>query len=211
MQLHTVSSIDEQDFIGRDSEMQELAKYLMNSDGSPSSKVAILSGLGGIGKTQLALQFAQRREHAFSSLILLDAASKNSLQQGFVMLARRISEISGHVDPTTRGEGEKEAILRARLWLSEACNSGWLLIMDNYDDPSVPGFSSTTGYDIREFYPQRLQGSIIITSRSKIHGLGKVVHLQKMRTIEESVDILLRRSGREQVGKREYHWIRKFK
>ena len=56
-------------FVQRDAEMQKLEKFLIeDTAASDRRKVVILHGLGGIGKTQLAVEFARKYHNVFSSV-----------------------------------------------------------------------------------------------------------------------------------------------
>lgn len=168
-----------------------------SSEFSTAQRIVVISGLGGIGKTQLILYFTQLYERKFTSIIWLDASSESSLRQSLVRVAWRIAELSG-LDRRNLDKTEGEWIMQARLWLSNPSSVGWLLLMDNYDDPSdVGGFVSESGYDIQQYFPQRLQGSILITSRANIEVLGAVIRPSKLLDINERVQILYQRSGRE--------------
>ena len=91
---------------------------------------------------------------------------------------------------------EERMVRRAREWLSQRDNGGWLLVYDNYDDPRLPGIQSSTGYDIRDFFPHRAQGSILITTRSPRITFAKQLRLQKLDNVDQSLAILATRSGR---------------
>lgn len=87
-----------------------------------------------------------------------------------------------------------------RRWLSEPENDQWLLIFDNYDDPGLPGMDSSTGYDVRAYFPHRAQGSILITTRSPQLLFAKQLPLKKLEDLEQSLAILAYRSGRKVEG-----------
>ena len=75
-------------------------------------------------------------------------------------------------------------------------------MFDNYDDPRLPGIRSSTGYDIRTFFPYATQGSILITTRSSRIIFTKLVRLNKFDDLNLSLAVLTRRSGRRaHVGK----------
>jgi hypothetical protein len=61
---------------------------------------------------------------------------------------------------------EDRIVQQMRQWFSRLDNDGWLVVYDNYDDPLVPGIASTTSYNIRDYFPYREHGSILITTRS---------------------------------------------
>ena len=63
-------------------------------------QVVVLHGLGGIGKTQLAAEFARRHQAAFTSVFWLDGNSEDSLKQSITDCAGRIPE--GQIPETSR-------------------------------------------------------------------------------------------------------------
>lgn len=163
-----------------------------------------ISGLGGMGKTQLSLHFARQHHQRYSAVIWLNASSEVTLKAAYVSLAQRIrrhnrqhevgqSEVIEQVN-------EEQAIQLVRQWLSQAENKTWLLIFDNYDDPRLPGIRSSTGYNIRTFFPDSTQGSILITTRSSRIIFAKPVRLNKFDDLNQSLAVLARRSGRQTQG-----------
>ena len=92
---------------------------------------------------------------------------------------------------------EEQAVQLVRQWLSQAENKTWLLMFDNYDDPRLPSIRSSTGYDIRTFFPYSTQGSILITTRSSSITFAKPVRLNKFDDLNQSLAVLTRRSGRQ--------------
>ena len=70
-------------------------------------------------------------------------------------------------------------------------------MFDNYDDPRLPGVRSSTGYDIRFFFPYSTQGSILITTRSSRIAFARLVRLNKFNDLDQSLAVLTRRSGRQ--------------
>lgn len=202
--LGNACAIDEAWFVGRRPELDALHTFLSPARRQRSRSVAILAGLGGTGKSQTALKFAIDHQDQFSSIFWLDATSESSMKRGLVDISYHISELLGQTKEMRSESDEEAEILRARQWLSEPLNHRWLLVMDNYDDPDVPGLASSTGYDIRQFYPLRSQGSILITSRCSPTALGKVIPVKKLMAKEESLDILVKRSGRQDAASGKY-------
>jgi hypothetical protein len=75
-------------------------------------------------------------------------------------------------------------------------------VFDNYDDPNQPGVKSSTGFDIRRFFPHRSQGSILITTRSHRLAFTKQLVLLKFVDLDQSLAVLASRSRRNvQDGK----------
>lgn len=155
-----------------------------------------VSGLGGLGKTQLCVQYAKRFHNVYSSVFWVNAKDKTTLKAGLVALAARIQDES--VSPSAADQdGEDRVVQRVRQWLSRPENSNWLIVYDNYDDPRLPGIRSRTGYDIREFFPHSVQGSILITTRSGQLTFARQLRLMKLEELDQSLAILARRSRQD--------------
>jgi len=193
-----LAQIDAPSFVGRETELAQLSEWLVPQLSPPNQNVVALSGMGGVGKTQLSLAYARQYQGAYGSVFWLNAKDELSLKRDFALLSRRLS--SGR--PSLRQanisqEEEEEAMHETRSWLSEETNNRWLLLLDNYDDPKIPGVKSDTGYDIRRYFPYRVQGSILITTRSTRLTFARPLKLQKLEDLKESVKILSVRSGRD--------------
>ncbi|KAI4166439.1 MAG: hypothetical protein LQ343_008052 [Gyalolechia ehrenbergii] len=191
--------IKEELFVGREDELARLHKWL--SPSTEQQNVVAISGLGGMGKTKLGLHFARQHHQRYSAVIWLNASSEVTLKAAYVSLAQRIRR---HNKQSELGQGngeemnEEQAIRLVQQWLSQAKNKTWLLIFDNYDDPRLPGIrSSSTGYDIRTFFPDATQGSILITTRSSRITFANSVRLKKFDDLNQSLTVLTRRSGRQ--------------
>jgi NB-ARC domain len=178
-------------FVGRDDELMKMEKLL--SPTSSVRNVVVLSGLGGVGKTQLSIHYAKRYHHLYSSIIWLNAKDESTLKAGLLDLASRIMHAVKLAD-------EEQAVHYVRQWLSESENKKWLIIYDNFDDPNLPGIQNPAGYDIQLFFPYREHGSILITTRSSWITYGKKLPLKKLGNIHETLAILSKRSGRKTEG-----------
>jgi hypothetical protein len=152
-----------------------------------------------MGKTQLSVQYAQRFGDRYSLVLWLNAKDEGTLKAGMVEMAMEVTEnpMSGNMTDTHE---EERMVRQVREWLSRRGNEGWLLVYDNYDDPRLPGIDSSTGYDIRNYFPKRAQGSILITTRSRQLPFGKQLPLQKLDEVDQSLNILATRSSRKVKG-----------
>jgi N-terminal domain on NACHT_NTPase and P-loop NTPases/NB-ARC domain len=181
-------------FVGRTDELQNLKEWLSPKSRASQQRIVSIVGMGGMGKTQLSLAYVRDCGDDYSSVFWVNAKDESSLRQSMVQLSTVIfresaaSVVQDADDEQLKGD-------KVRQWLSEAGNDQWLLIYDNYDDPSLPGVRSPTGYDIRPFFPARSQGSIIITSRCTRLTFSKQLRLQKLKDINTSAEILSQRSG----------------
>lgn len=196
IQLGHAPQIDEDNFIGRESELEQLQTWLAPHTGRQN--LVALSGLGGMGKTQLSIHMIQRSGSQYSSVFWLNAKDENTLKAGLTALAVQVAEIPASSTIADVHE-EERLVQQARQWLSQRGNDKWLVVYDNYDDPCLPGIESSTGYDIRRYFPPRAQGSTLITTRSPRLPFGKQLQLQKLDNIEQSLAILVARSGRKVV------------
>jgi hypothetical protein len=61
-------------FVGRETELQEMENILQPK--SPDRRVLILGGMGGIGKTQLTINYAKQHRDSYSSIFWLNATSR---------------------------------------------------------------------------------------------------------------------------------------
>jgi hypothetical protein len=184
-------------FVGREENITEICEALQY-DGS--RKTAVVHGLGGMGKTQLALAYAQRHKDDYSAVFWVNSKDVDTLKQGYAAAARRIYHKHPslvHLKAVAEGSNLNEAAEAVKRWLSSAGNDRWLVIYDNHDTPKLPGHDEPGTFDIRPFLPEADQGSILITTRSSQLQLGRPVAVKKLREIEHSLEILSQTSRRD--------------
>lgn len=173
-------------FIGRDTELERMKNILLPNSNPPLRKVLVLGGMGGIGKTQLAITYTKRHSSSYSSVFWLNATSKVTLHGSLRSIANRI------LSPETVGKLDSDEVyVRVSNWLSELDNNRWILILDNYDKPDE--------YDITKCYPSVTHGSIIITTRQPRRVRGEPIKVESMTEANDSLAILAARSGRQDV------------
>jgi DNA polymerase III delta prime subunit len=184
-------------FVGR---REELIKIETAFQGHGSQrKVVLLHGLGGIGKTQLAVTFVKEHRDTYSAIFWVNGKNEDTLKQSFAVIARRLHTEypSSTLLKTAADEKDIDRIVTVvKQWLSTKENIRWMLVFDNVDNPKLPGIEDPQAYDIRSYFPETHQGSILITTRSSRLNIGKVVSVEKLRDIQESIDILASMSGR---------------
>jgi hypothetical protein len=161
-------------------------------------KILVIHGLGGMGKTQLALEFAKSYHGRFSSTFWIDGKTEQTLKMG---LAQNIPSNTGISNVVVLGDNQSVelAVKNSLRWLQLPKNSNWLLILDGVDNQvqhrqhtatSSQPDSVTTAYDIRQYLGSFTHGTIIITTRvSSMAQLGKGLRLSEL-PHGESVEIL---------------------
>jgi hypothetical protein len=171
-------------FVARPSATEEFEDYLLPRRRSQikQRRVFVLYGLGGIGKTQLAADFARRHQAAFSSVFWLDGRSEDRLRQSLASCAGKIPE--GQIPERSRNavlnsEQDLNIMVADVLdWLARPDNIDWLLIFDNVDQDVEQG-SETGAYDVRR-YLLGDHGSVLITTRlSRLAQLGASQRVKK--------------------------------
>ncbi len=172
-------------FVNRPTEMTKLERALLPQRQSCRQKVFILHGLGGIGKTQLAVEFARIYHRRFSSVFWLDGRSEDSLKRSVASCASRIPE--GQILETSRtysagGNGDLDAVVREIMdWLAQPDNADWLLIIDNVDREYNPRNADQDAYDVKRYLSGADHGAVLITTRlAKLEQLGDSQQLGKV-------------------------------
>jgi hypothetical protein len=181
-------------FIDRPAEMGELEHALIPRPGqSKRQKVFVLRGLGGLGKTQLAVEFARRHYCSFSSVFWLDGQSEDSLRRSIASCASRTYANDSRADVD-------EVVRDVLTWLARPDNNVWLLIYDNVDrDYRVQG-GDPQAYDVKRFLPGADHGSVIVTTRlARLEQLGKSQQLGKVS--EEQAQAIFESWYKEKYGK----------
>ena len=128
-------------------------------------------------------------------MIWFNAKNSATLTAGYVQLALWLIGHEEHESEKTQPD-EDQAVRYVRRWLSQPENDQWLVVYDNYDDPQMPGIKSSTGYDIRQFFPERTQGSVLITTRFSGLTFANHLLLLKFEDMDQSLIILANWSGR---------------
>ncbi|HEX5720937.1 MAG TPA: protein kinase, partial [Thermoanaerobaculia bacterium] len=138
---------------GRSEELQALAQTLAD-DGPSGLQTLVLHGLGGIGKTRLAIDYAWRFGRRYQAVLFVLADSPDGLNSSLAALAR-----ADLLDlPERNHPAESETIGAVLRWLRE--NPGWLLILDNVD-------TKEAGLAVTKLLPALTAGRVLITSRRR--------------------------------------------
>lgn len=136
-------------FIGREDALRRLDDAASTTDAN-SLSCHVIYGMGGVGKSELAIQYAETHRSDYKLIWWISADSSQAIREGLTALAQRIYpplSILGNIE-----QNEEWAV----GWLQ--CNSNWLLILDNVETP----------LDVKGLLGQLSGGQIIITTRRKV-------------------------------------------
>lgn len=169
-------------FTGREDILFALHSRLANAQ-----SVALV-GLGGIGKTQIAVEYAYRYAQDYTSIFWLRAETSEYLRSDLIAIADRL-------DLPERGVQDQSRIVRAvHHWLTS--HHGWLLIVDNVQEIEA----------VKGLLPPARNGSLLFTIRRPTLGtFAEIIRVEQM-TQEEGIHFLLRRAKQ----KRHYAPLHRF-
>ncbi|KAL4863239.1 hypothetical protein BDV12DRAFT_206709 [Aspergillus spectabilis] len=143
-------------FVGRQDEIHKLENLISMPNGA---KRLAITGLGGVGKTQVALELAYRMRdrEPECSIFWIPCTSYEVVEQACMAIAQVVGV--QHVKPV-----EVKERLNAHFRQTEA---KWLLIFDNADDMDMWMKDSSTASALKDFLPYNSQGHIIFTTRNR--------------------------------------------
>ncbi|KAJ6484600.1 hypothetical protein C8R45DRAFT_1147366 [Mycena sanguinolenta] len=150
------------------------AMHAFFAQDTQKQKIYVLYGLGGAGKTQIALRFIEESP-CFTDQLLLDASTTDTMHTGLRNMA------------TAKNAGTTSQ--DALAWLVGR-HENWLLFFDNADDPNI---------SLNQFSPRCNHGNIIITSRNpNLRVYGGNSHVTDME--ESDAVVLLLKSSQQEVS-----------
>jgi tetratricopeptide (TPR) repeat protein len=153
-------------FAGREEDLAELHTALLGAKGAPVA----LCGLGGIGKTRLAIEYGWSREAVYSALLFVSASDGAALNAGLAALTA--FENLDLPEKEARDDATKiTAVLR---WLES--NPTWVMILDNVDDRAAVA-------QVAKLMPRLKGGHVVITARASNFPAG--VRKLQVSTLDE--------------------------
>jgi AAA ATPase domain len=197
--LNLASFPEAAQFVGRKMELSKMHELL---HGHSNRTCVVLYGLGGIGKTQLAIEYIRRHKEKYTAIFWLNANNQDSLKLSFRDVAQQVLKYHPSTSLLAGVDLDNldQVVYAVKAWLDLQKNTRWLMIYDNYDNPKTPGNLDRSAVDIHQFLPRSDQGSIIITTRSSRVSQGRRVHVKKLVDVKEGLEILLNTSGRKDIA-----------
>lgn len=164
-------------FTGRGEFLENLRKAFDKVDQASQKHPVAICGLTGIGKTQIALEYAYRYLKKYRFILWASATTHDMLSANLANLATLLNLSKEDV------KEQEFDIAAVKLYLAE--QSGWLLILDDVSDPET----------IKDLIPLTEQGHILITTQNtRLQEIAQKIELEKM-TMEEGAFFLLRKAA----------------
>ena len=162
-------------FTGRDDLIERLHEQL-TSGGATVVLPAAIHGMGGIGKTQTAVEYIYRHLDDYDLVWWIPAAQSTQIRSALTELARQLG-LPGSSEAHTAVPAVLEALRRGHPVRR------WLLVFDAAENPE----------SVRRFFPANGPGEILVTSRNPAWaGVARPLEVSVFRR-EESVELLRRR------------------
>src|SRR5439155_8372915 len=138
-------------FKGLEAFLCRMRQSLTRADGGATAIVSeALYGMGGVGKTRAAVEYAWAHSEDYTALLFVQADSQEELR-------RNLAALAGPLLLPEREAADEEVRLNAVL-ARLAGNPGWLLILDNVD--AQPALTEANG-----LMGRLTGGHVILTSR----------------------------------------------
>lgn len=138
------------DFTGRAAELRALNTNL-SSYGNKTPAPQVISGIGGVGKTEIATEFIHRHRDRYEVIWWIRAEHHDRVREALVKLGQRLD-----LRQAATGGDRNRTIAAALAALESGHMSSWLLVYDNAAQP----------LDLQRYLPACLpRGHVIITSR----------------------------------------------
>jgi AAA+ ATPase superfamily predicted ATPase len=173
-------------FVGRHAQLDQIERALFTKTQQPKTAI---TGLGGMGKTQIALELAYRIRDTYPdcSILWVPATNAEGLYQAFTEIGQQLK-----VPGLERHQADAKKLVQQYLGQENA--GRWLLVIDNIDDMEI------WNSELKGCLPNSQQGCIICTTRNRKVAVkiaaANVVKIQEMD--EETAVQLLSRSLIEQ-------------
>ncbi|KAK4663369.1 hypothetical protein QC763_0097850 [Podospora pseudopauciseta] len=164
------------EFVGRESILEDLFKRVLPSGDEDDCQRTAIEGLGGVGKTQIALETAYRIRDVQPecSVFWVPAVDATAFENAYRAIGQQLK---------VPGIDEEKANIKALIKsaLGRESMGNWLLIIDNADDEKLL-FGDTA---LTDYLPFSRKGSILFTTRNHKLGLRLVESENHIIAVEE--------------------------
>ncbi|GAB1314018.1 Tetratricopeptide-like helical (Fragment) [Madurella fahalii] len=147
------------DFVGREPILAQLRERIHPGSDKDNCQLTAINGLGGVGKTQLALEAAFRLR-GDCSVFWVPAIDAASFENAYRKIGRQLNLKGFELE-----EDKRDVKMLVKTALSHESAGSWLLIIDNADDVEL--LFGTGGVRLSDCLPFSLNGSILFTTRNR--------------------------------------------
>ena len=137
-------------FFSRAKEINAVKETLDPQEGKPGLRVMAIYGTRGVGKTQLALHYANTSFSLYDVVAWIPSETQIKTTQALSVLAQKLG-----LPRSSENDDDSQASLKVRDWLNSSGHT-FLLIFDNVDKIDI----------LLQVWPASTRGSILITTRS---------------------------------------------
>ena len=137
-------------FFSRSEEVRRVRETLDPQENEMRLRVMAIYGLGGVGKTQLALHYANTSFSRYDVIAWIPSETQIKMTQALSVLAQKLGLLK-----EGENEDDSQASLKVRDWLNSSGHT-FLLIFDNVERIDI----------LLQVWPASIKGSLLITTRS---------------------------------------------
>ncbi|KAF2499145.1 hypothetical protein BU16DRAFT_261331 [Lophium mytilinum] len=171
----TVPYRQDPDFIDRPDILSKLEQLLAN----PASRAALV-GFGGVGKSQLAIEYAFRvqEKSPHTSVFWVYTATAERFEGAY-------REIADKLDIKGRHQAGTDIKRLVSIALSDDSYGEWLMVVDNADDLTLFDRTDPSSESLADYIPQSRHGRVLVTSRNKAAATSIVGRHQDVINVDE--------------------------
>ncbi|PCD20339.1 hypothetical protein AU210_016206 [Fusarium oxysporum f. sp. radicis-cucumerinum] len=168
-----VPYIKNPDYVDRSATWEKLKMQLgldQRQGAADTRQRVSLFGLGGVGKTQIALAYVYwlREEFPDVSVFWVHASTEERFRQSYASIAEEC-DIPG------RNDTKLDLLMLVKAWLEKKLKAQWLMVIDNADDaqlffPRQQNTAHRPNEKLGRYIPECAHGSILVTTRNKLAG-----------------------------------------
>ena len=146
-------------FTGREEKLKSIRDNFKQKD--IVSLTQSVTGLGGVGKTSVALEYAYAYFKEYNTIWWINAETEQTALNAFREFGLKKKIITDETPP-------KETILFVKKWLGN--NKKWIFIYDNADAGSFDSW-------LEKYLPQTINGDVLITTRSSFFPFSTSINM----------------------------------
>jgi hypothetical protein len=184
IRIQSRTPISKSVFFGREAELEHLRQAFDITH--PGRQFAVIWGLSGYGKTQLAIEYLTSRDADYDSILWVDSSSRAMVEESFEQISLRLGS------PTIPQQSGAERVIE---WLERDSNRSWIIVFDGVE--SLDDSDQIDSFDIRDYFPSCKHGHLLLVTTSADFHLRLVFPGIQVQDVDHNTgaNILLRCAG----------------